>query len=83
MKKVYFSKLAIFLSFAIVISSCGGIKENEGFGAQVKYEVTPKVLEMHNGEVNLTITGNFPAKYFNKKAVLTVSSYLKIRRWIT
>jgi len=77
MKKFYFSKLAIFLSFAIVISSCSGLKKMKDLAPSVKYEVTPKVLEMHNGEVNLTITGNFPAKYFNKKAVLIVTPTLK------
>ena len=77
MKKVYFSKLAIFLSLAIVISSCGGLKKMKDMAPQVKYEVTPKVLEMHNGEVNLTISGNFPAKYMNKKAVLTVTPTVK------
>jgi tetratricopeptide (TPR) repeat protein len=77
MKKFYFSKLAIFLSFAIVISSCSGLKKMKDLAPSVKYEVTPKVLEMHNGEVNFTITGNYPAKYFNKKAVLTVTPTLK------
>jgi tetratricopeptide (TPR) repeat protein len=77
MKKFYFSKLAIFLSFAIVISSCSGLKKMKDLAPSVKYEVSPKVLEMHNGEVNFTITGTYPAKYFNKKAVLTVTPTLK------
>ncbi len=77
MKKVYFSTLVVFLSLAIVISSCGGIKKMKDQANTVKYEIAPKVLEMHNGEVNLTISGNFPAKYFNKKAVLTVAPTLK------
>lgn len=45
--------------------------------SSVKYEVSPKVLEMHNGEVNATISGKFPPKYFNKKAVLTVTPIVK------
>jgi tetratricopeptide (TPR) repeat protein len=77
MKKVYFSKLAIILSIAIVASSCGGIKKMKDLANTVKYEVTPKVLEMHNGEVNVTIKGTFPAKYFNKQAVLVVTPVLK------
>ena len=77
MKKFYFSKLAIFLSLAIVVSSCGGIKKMKDLATKDQYSVTPKVLEMHNCEVNFTITGNFPAKYFNKKAVLTVTPVIK------
>lgn len=42
-----------------------------------KFEVTPKVLEMHNNVVNATFTGKFPPKYFNKKAVLTVTPIIK------
>ena len=77
MKKVYFSKLTILLSIAILLSSCGGIQKMRDLASSVKYEATPKVLEMNNGEVNVTISGTFPAKYFNKKAVLTVAPVLK------
>ena len=39
----------------------------------IKYEVTPKVLEAHGGLVNVTVKGTFPEKYFNKKATITLS----------
>jgi len=77
MKKVYFSKLAILLSLAIVVSSCAGLKKMKDLASSVKYEATPKVLEMHNGEVNGSITGTFPGKYFNKKAVLVITPVVK------
>jgi tetratricopeptide (TPR) repeat protein len=77
MKKVYFSKLAIFMSLAIFISSCGGIKKMQELASTTKFEVTPKVLEMQNGEVTATITGKFPPKYFNANAVVTVTPILK------
>jgi tetratricopeptide (TPR) repeat protein len=77
MKKVYFSKLAIFMSLAIFLSSCGGIKKMQELANTTKFEVTPKVLEMQNGKVNATISGTFPAKYFNKKAIVTVTPVVK------
>lgn len=77
MKKVYFSKLAIFMSLAIIISSCSGLKKMQEQASTTKFEVTPKVLELNNGKVNATISGTFPAKYFNKKAVVTVTPILK------
>jgi tetratricopeptide (TPR) repeat protein/outer membrane protein OmpA-like peptidoglycan-associated protein len=49
------------------------MKDNEN---QVKYEAIPTVLEMNNGDVAYEIKGNFPAKYFNKKATLTVTPVL-------
>lgn len=45
--------------------------------AQVSYEVTPNPLEMNGGEVQVTIKTQFPEKYFNKKAVVVATPYLK------
>ncbi len=44
---------------------------------QVSYKVTPEVLEMHGGAVDVTVDVNYPAKYFNKKAVVTLTPVLK------
>ena len=44
---------------------------------EVRYSVTPEVLEMHGDSVEMTLKGTFPAKYFNKKAVLSVTPVLK------
>ena len=41
------------------------------------FTVTPQILESVNGEVPVTIHGTFPAKFFPKKAVLTVTPVLK------
>ena len=45
--------------------------------AEVKYEVKPSPVELHKGEVAVAITGKFPPKYFNKKAVMTLTPVLK------
>ena len=42
----------------------------------IKYEVTPKVLETHAGVVTVTIKGTFPAKYFDKKTIVTATPVL-------
>jgi tetratricopeptide (TPR) repeat protein len=77
MKKVYFSKVLLLMSIAIVAVSCSGLKKMKDQAGEAKYEVTPPVLEMNNGEVNATINGTFPPKYFNKKAVITVTPIVK------
>lgn len=41
------------------------------------FTVTPEVLEVIGSEVPVTIDGKFPAKFFNKKAVLTITPVLK------
>lgn len=74
MKK--FSSYFILILAAAVLSSCSGLnkmKKNEGL---IKYDVTPKVLETHAGLVNVTIKGQFPAKYFDKKSTLTATPVL-------
>ncbi|HOT14330.1 MAG TPA: tetratricopeptide repeat protein [Bacteroidales bacterium] len=77
MRKVHYSKLAVLLSLAVVLGSCSGLKKMQEQASTTKFELTPKVLEMHNGEVNATISGKFPPKYFNKKAVVTVTPIIK------
>jgi hypothetical protein len=74
MKKIrsYF----ILILAAAFLSSCSGLNKMKKEAGDIKYEVTPKVLEAHGGLVNVTIKGTFPEKYFNKKATLQVTPVL-------
>ena len=58
------------------MSSCSGLNKMKKNSGLVKYEVTPKVLETHAGNVNVTIDGVFPEKYFDKKTTLTATPVL-------
>lgn len=69
-------KLSLLLSLAAVVlfSSCSSKMK----GLQSDYfTVTPQVLEVVGSEIPVTIDGHFPAKFFNKKSVLTVTPVLK------
>jgi Flp pilus assembly protein TadD len=68
---------AIFLLAAAFLSSCGGLNKMVKESDLVGYTVTPEVLEMHGGEVDVTVDVNYPAKYFNKKAIVTLTPVLK------
>jgi tetratricopeptide (TPR) repeat protein len=68
---------AIFILATAVLSSCGGLNKMVKDSNLVGYQVTPEVLEMHGGEVDMTINVNYPVKYFNKKAVVTLTPVLK------
>ena len=74
MKKIrsYF----ILILAAAFLARCSGLNKMKKDAGDIKYEVTPKVLEAHGGMVNVTIKGTFPEKYFNKKATLTVTPVL-------
>ncbi len=68
-----------FASFAIAIlmlSSCGGIKKMAKNQELMEFSVQPKILEMHADQVEVTISGSFPAKFFAKKAIITITPVL-------
>jgi len=69
--------LAIFILAAAVLSSCGGLNKMVKDSGTVDYQVTPTVLEMHGGEVDVKVDVNYPAKYFNKKAVVTLTPVVR------
>ena len=58
---------------AVMLSSCSSkMSMNSEY-----FTVTPGVLEVVGSEIPATIDGRFPAKFFNKKSVLTVTPVLK------
>lgn len=67
--------IALILS-VLIFASCGLNKMVKKYPT-VKYTVTPEVLETHGGKVSVTVSGNFPAKYFNKKATVKFTPVLK------
>ena len=62
------------IAVAILFASCS--KNLKALDASY-IKTTPNPLEEKGGVVNSTVTGTFPSKYFNKKAVLTVTPVLK------
>ena len=44
------------------------------------YKVTPEVLEERGNVVDMQIDVKYPAKFFNKKAILTVTPVLKYEK---
>lgn len=75
MKK--FNYLALVTFAAFVITGCGGLTKMQEKATDVKYQVTPQVLEEHADVVAVKIEATYPAKYFNKKATLNVTPVLK------
>ncbi len=75
MKKTHFN-LALFFLALIVLSSCGGLNRMRNNAADVRYNVTPEVLETHAGDVEVTIRGTYPENYFHRNAILEVTPVL-------
>lgn len=74
MKK--FRSYFILILAAIVMTSCSGLNKMKKNSDLIKYDVTPKILEAHAGEVSVTIKGTFPANYFDKKTTVTATPVL-------
>lgn len=74
MKKIK-SYLILFIA-AAAMSSCSGLNKMKTNADQVNYNIVPEVLETHAGEVEVTIQGTFPEKYFDKNTVLEATPVL-------
>ena len=70
-------KPILLLSIILLISSCGLTNMANKYDT-VKYTVTPPVLQTHGGEIEVKIDGNFPEKYFAKKATVELIPVLII-----
>jgi len=68
---------AVLFLVAAILSSCGGLNKMVKEADSVGYSIDPTVLEMRGGDVDATISVNYPAKYFNKKAIVKLTPVLK------
>jgi Flp pilus assembly protein TadD len=76
MKKFNLKPFVLLVLVAVLFSGCAGLQKMKRNANQIQFKVTPEVLETHAGNVDLTVDGRFPAKYFNKKATLTATPVL-------
>ena len=69
-------KILFVASFALTLVFVSCNKNMTALDASY-FKTTPNPLEVKGGKVDATVTGTFPVKYFNKKAVVTVTPVLK------
>ena len=69
-------KILFVASFALTLVFVSCNKNMTALDAS-HFKTTPNPLEVKGGKVDATVTGTFPVKYFNKKAVVTVTPVLK------
>jgi tetratricopeptide (TPR) repeat protein len=77
MRRLKVSFLVSFVMAAIIFTGCGELNKMVKMAPQVRFDVTPKVLEMHGDSVEATVKVTFPSKFFQKKALLEITPVLK------
>jgi hypothetical protein len=77
MKKVSLIGSMILISSVFLFTGCITLKTMKKNADKVNYSVVPEVLETHAGKIDVAIQSQFPAKYFAKKATITVTPILK------
>lgn len=68
--------VSVFMA-ALVIAACSPLNKMKKEAANIKYDVTPDVLEAHADMVDVKIVVNIPAKYFNKNVVVEATPVIK------
>lgn len=76
MKKVQVFQLML-TSAILVIVGCSSPNKMLKNASLLKYDVSPNPLEMKGDSVEVTVSGSYPAKFFNKKAEMIVTPMLK------
>ncbi|MDR1762882.1 MAG: hypothetical protein LBR64_02835 [Dysgonamonadaceae bacterium] len=72
-RKILFHLLSATILTVLVTACSSGLKPL----TSDYVKATPQPLELQAGKVPVTINATFPAKYFNKKAVVTVTPVLR------
>ncbi len=76
MKTFKIISVVLLSCIMLVFTNCG-LKKMVKKQATVTYAATPNPLETHGGKMTMEIQGDFPKKYFNKKATLTLVPMIK------
>lgn len=69
-------KLSVLAIAALVLTNCNCFRKMARNYEDVKITCVPEVLELNNGVIAADLTVDFPAKYFNPKAVVKVTPVL-------
>jgi Flp pilus assembly protein TadD len=65
-------KIASFSLVLLMLGGCSGLQKMKKNAGQIRYTVSPEILETKAGKVDVTINGMFPGSYFDRKTILTV-----------
>ncbi len=68
MERKHLQSLVTVLVAALVITGCNGLGKMNKYVSKITYTVDPNPLIVQGDTVHVNVNGNFPGKYFAKKA---------------
>ncbi len=77
MKHRNLKSTALLMASIILLSACGGLGKMAKYAETITYNVEPNPLIVKGDSVEIAINGNFPGKYFNKKAMVELQPKLE------
>jgi Flp pilus assembly protein TadD len=77
MRKIRLILLSAAALSVVALGGCKNLEKMKKLADDVRFEVTPQILELHGDSVKVKIKGTFPPKFFIKKAELEVTPVLK------
>jgi len=77
MKSTYSGVAIVSAIVLVVVTACNPLNKMNKKHGLVKYTLAPTPLELHNDSVTINVSGRYPEKFFNKKAVATVKPVMK------
>ncbi len=78
MRKQQFQILSALCIAGIGVAGCNGLSKMIKDASKISYSVTPNPLQDNGDSVAVNISVKYPAEYFNKKAVVTVTPTFKL-----
>ncbi len=76
MEKRHVKSLSLLSAGLFILAGCGGIGKMNKYVENIKYTVDPTPLIVQGDSVAVNINGNFPGKYFYKKAQVELTPTL-------
>ncbi len=68
MEQHHLKGIAMLAATALVVAGCGGLGKMDKYASTITHTVDPDPLIVKGDTVHVNINGNFPGKYFYKKA---------------